>query len=111
MRRKPGDLLPIEAEILRIAIKLVEQGTPDFHGWQMGEYLEDEAHRATGFGSLYRTLNRLHSRGYLGSRWVPPEKEGLPPRRFYQITEEGARAYQTARRTPVSGKFVPKFAF
>ena len=110
MRRKPGDLLPLEAEILRLALQLAEEGTPQFYGWRMGQYLEDEAGRETGFGSLYRTLNRLERLGYLESQWVLPEREGLPPKRLYQITAEGSRAYATARRTPVSGKFVPRFA-
>jgi PadR family transcriptional regulator, regulatory protein PadR len=110
MRRKPGDLLPLEAEILRIADQLAKRDTPTFHGWRMGQYLEDEGGRETGFGSLYRTLNRLEEHGYLESEWVPPEKGGLPPRRLYRITAEGARAYATARRTPVSGTFIPRFA-
>ena|SRR5215208_6124395 len=110
MRRKRGDLLPLEAEILRIASELAEQGRPKFHGWRMAQHLEDEGQRETGFGSLYRTLNRLQAHGYLESEWVPPEKDGLPPRRVYQITAEGSRAYVTARRTPVSGKFIPRFA-
>jgi PadR family transcriptional regulator, regulatory protein PadR len=110
MRRKPGDILPLEAEILRLASQLAAQGTPQFYGWRMGQYLEDEAGRETGFGSLYRTLNRLEGHGYLTSKWIPPEKDGLPPKRVYEITAEGAMAYATARRTPVSEKFVPRFA-
>ena len=111
MRRKPGDLLPLEAEILGRARQLAEEGKPQFYGWRMGQYLEDEAGRETGFGSLYRTLNRLEGLGYLESQWVLPEREGLPPKRLYQITPEGSHAYATARRTPVSGKVVPRFAF
>lgn len=98
-----------EAEILRIACALAEQGTREFYGWRMGQYLEDEGQRETGFGSLYRTLNRLQDSGYLESEWVPPEKDGSPPRRLYQIPAEGSRAYATARRTPVSGKLIPRF--
>ena len=109
MRRRRGDLLPLEAEILRIAGILAQQGQPEFYGWRMGQYLEDEGQRETGFGSLYRTLNRLQDLGYLESEWAPPEKEGLPPRRLYQITPEGSRAYATARRTPVTGKLTPRF--
>jgi DNA-binding PadR family transcriptional regulator len=110
MRRKEGDLLPVEAEVLRIASALADRGTPQFHGWRMGQYLEDESQRETGFGSLYRTLNRLHDRGYLSSEWSPPEKDGLPARRLYSITGEGARALASARRTPVSAKLTKRFA-
>ncbi len=110
MRRKDGDLLPTEAEILRIASNLADDRTPQFYGWRMGQYLEDEAQRETGFGSLYRTLNRLADRGYLHSEWAPPEKEGLPARRMYSITGEGVRALATARRTPVSAKLTARFA-
>jgi PadR family transcriptional regulator len=110
MRRKEGDLLPTEAEILRIANKLSDEGKPQFYGWRMGQYLEDEAQRETGFGSLYRTLNRLADLGYLRSEWAPSEKEGLPARRLYSITGEGVRALATARRTPVSAKLNARFA-
>jgi DNA-binding PadR family transcriptional regulator len=109
MRRKAGDLLPIEAEVLRFAYALADQGTPQFHGWRMGPYLEDDG-RKTGFGSLYRTLNRLYERGYLASEWAPSEKDGLPARRMYSITGEGVRALATARRTPVSAKLTTRFA-
>ena len=110
MRRKDGDLLPTEAEILRIASNLADDGKPQFYGWRMGQYLEDETQRETGFGSLYRTLNRLAERGYLRSEWAPPEKDGLPARRLYSITGEGLRALATARRTPVSEKLIARFA-
>jgi DNA-binding PadR family transcriptional regulator len=110
MRRKDGDLLPTEAEVLRIASNLADEGKPKWHGWRMGQFLEDQAQREMGFGSLYRTLNRLADRGYLRSEWAPPDKQGLPPRRLYSITGEGVRALATARRTPVSEKLVARFA-
>jgi hypothetical protein len=110
MRRKSGDLLPLEAEVLRIAQDLLAQGTPEFHGWRMGQLLEDQGLGEVPFGTMYRTLNRLRDHAYLTSEWAPPEKDGLPPRRLYQITPEGIRAYATARRTPVSSRFVPRFA-
>ena|SRR5215208_7563236 len=110
MRRKPGDLLPLEAEILGLAADLADQGQPQFHGWCIGQQLADKGGRETGFGSLYRTLNRLEEHGYLVSEWVTPDKVGQPPKRVYQITPDGMRAYLTARRTPVSGKLVPRFS-
>jgi len=110
MRRKAGDLLPLEARVLQIAGRLAADRAPNFHGWRMIQLLEDDGDQAVPFGTMYRTLNRLHDRGYLASQWAPPERDGLPPRRLYRITPEGERAYASARRTPVSGRLAPRFA-
>src|SRR4051794_5377643 len=110
MRRKQGDLLPLEAEILRLATELADEGQPRFHGWWIAQRLADESRRETGFRSLYRTLNRLEDLGYLVSQWVMPVKGGQAPKRVYEITPDGRTAYATARRTPVSGKLVPGFS-
>jgi DNA-binding PadR family transcriptional regulator len=110
MRRRRGDLLPLEAEILRLAIELADGGQPRFYGWSIAQRLADESGRETGFGSLYRTLNRLEDLGYLVSQWVLPAQGGQAPKREYEITPDGRTAYATARRTPVSGKLVPRFS-
>src|SRR5262249_33794062 len=100
MRRRAGDLLPLEAAILRIAKDRAEP----FHGWSIGPSLEESTGQDVPFGTRYRTLDRLESLGYLASDWGQPEKPGLPPRRLYRITPEGLQALATARRTPVGSK-------
>lgn len=104
MRRKPGDLFPLEAAILHIAKDAAEGGKPLFYGWTIGQRLEDLTGQETPFGSLYRALDRLESLGYLASEWGESQKNGAPRRRLYRITTDGLHAYATARRTPVSGK-------
>jgi PadR family transcriptional regulator, regulatory protein PadR len=110
MRRKPGDLLPLEADILEIAGDLAERGAPTFHGWTIGGRLEDLTGREVPFGTLYRTLDRMESLGYLGSELGEPERKGAPRRRLYRITGDGARAFATAPRTPVVGKLKLRLA-
>jgi DNA-binding PadR family transcriptional regulator len=103
-------LLPLEAAILQLAQDLAKHDMPWFHGWRIAQRLEDATGRETPFGTLYRTLDRLESMGYLMSEWAEPERNGAPRRRLYQITAEGSRAYATAPRTPVSAKLAPRFA-
>jgi DNA-binding PadR family transcriptional regulator len=110
MRRKPGDLLPLEASVLRIAQDLAEHDTPWFHGYSIGPRLEDVTGKEPPFGTLYRTLDRLESQGYLVSEWADPAKNGAPRRRLYRITADGLRAFATARRTPVADKLSLRLA-
>ena len=110
MRRKPGDILPLEADILQLAQERDGQHEPWFHGWTIGRQLEDATGRVTPFGTLYRTLDRLEELGCLVSEWVEPAKNGTPRRRQYRITPEGSRALATAPRTPVRARLTPRLA-
>jgi DNA-binding PadR family transcriptional regulator len=110
MRRKPGDILPLEADILQIAQDLAKQDAPWFYGWTVSPRLEDATGRTTPFGTLYRTLDRLEEMGYLVSEWVEPARIGTPRRRQYRITPEGSRALATAPRTPVVARLSPRLA-
>jgi PadR family transcriptional regulator, regulatory protein PadR len=104
MRRRAGDLLPLEAKILCIAKIRAERGQPVFHGWSIGPPLEEVTGQDVPLGTRYRTLDRLETLGYLASEWGQPEKPGLPPRRLYRITPAGLEALASARRTPVGSK-------
>jgi PadR family transcriptional regulator, regulatory protein PadR len=89
-RRKPGTLVPLEAEILRVAVSM--RGT--FHGFGLAQAMrEHSASRAlTGHGTLYKALGRLEEFGLLTSRWEDAEAAGgRPRRRLYELTAEGAR--------------------
>ena len=50
-------------------------------------------------GTVYPTLDRLESMGYLTSRWEDPRaarREKRPPRRYFDLTATGATALAQA---------------
>jgi PadR family transcriptional regulator, regulatory protein PadR len=94
MRRKEGALVPLEVSILEVAMDLSGRGTPEAHGFLLARELRDRegARRLTGYGTLYKALERLEGRGYMASRWEDPNaaaEEGRPRRRFYRVTAIG----------------------
>ena len=103
MRRKPGNLVPLEREICVAAFELKRRGTDEFHGYQLARTLRDGAgHRLlTAYGTLYRALGRLETMGLLASRWEDPQtfaRENRPSRRLYTLTAAGSTAAVDARR-------------
>ena len=97
MRRKAGSLVPLELDILETAIALAGRGIPEVHGFLLARELQDQrgARRLTGYGTLYRALERLERMGYLERRWEDPQvaaEDGRPRRRFYRVTVVGERA-------------------
>ena len=61
MRRKDGQLIPIEQSILVAAARLRGQGVEEFHGFWIAKEMGDRegARLLTGHGTLYRALGRL----------------------------------------------------
>ena len=45
-------------------------------------------------GTLYPMLGRLQEQGLVSSAWAPVGADGRPPRRYYQLTDDGI---ETAR--------------
>jgi PadR family transcriptional regulator PadR len=93
MKRKPGALLPLEADICIAARRF----NHEFHGFELAKRLADgnASKRLTAYGTLYRALARLEGMGLLTSQWEDPHvaaSEGRPLRRLYRLTELGARA-------------------
>lgn len=93
--------MPLEVSILEVAIDLARRGVSEAHGFQLARELRDRdgARRLTGYGTLYKALERLENRGYLASRWEDPQAaadEGRPRRRFYRLTAVGERAARDA---------------
>ena len=91
MKRKPGTLLPIEVSILEAAAQLRQLGAGEFHGFQIAKKIKDqkEARLLTGYGTLYRALERLEKQGFLSSRWEDPlaaAEQNRPRRRLYKLT-------------------------
>jgi DNA-binding PadR family transcriptional regulator len=56
-------------------------------------------------GTLYPMLARLQDQGLVTTRWEPqPDATGRPPRKYYQLTAEGARTarLELARARPAA---------
>lgn len=104
MRRKPGQLVPLEIAICASASTLMRRGTAEFHGYQLARLLRDasDARLLTAYGTLYRALMRLEEMGLLKSRWEDPEipaRENRPGRRLYSLTAKGEAVTKELRRT------------
>lgn len=98
MRRKPGQLLDLEAQILAVAVEaLVDGDPPEVHGFAIAKRLADGegSQRLTAHGTLYKALARLEDAGLLTSRWEEhelAEEAGRPRRRLYRVTSAGQAA-------------------
>ena len=100
-RRKRGTLLPLESEILGVALSLLRAGHSTFHGFGLAQTMREQsgARSLTAHGTLYKALGRLEEFGLLASRWedAAAAAEGRPRRRLYELTGEGARVAERAR--------------
>jgi DNA-binding PadR family transcriptional regulator len=99
-RRKPGTLLPLESEILEVALSMRSSGQAAFHGFGLAQTMREQngSRSLTGHGTLYKALSRLEEFGLLASRWEDAAAaEGRPRRRLYELTGEGARVAEQAR--------------
>ncbi len=98
-RRKPGTLLPLETEILDLALSMRRSGQATFHGFGLAHAMRDQSgsRSLTSHGTLYKALGRLEELGLLTSRWEDAAAvEGRPRRRLYALTGEGARVAERA---------------
>jgi len=113
VRRKPGQLVPLETAICIRAATLRREGTLEFHGYEIAKHLGDQSHHRllTAYGTLYRALGRLEAMGLLQSQWEDPQipaRENRPGRRIYVLTAAGETAAQEARKA--AGEKIPKRA-
>src|SRR6185295_19293832 len=69
------------------------------HGYEIGKLIESRSGGRLTFAlpTLYPTLLRLESRGWIKGRWV--EKAGERERCFYRLTPEGRRILIRQRET------------
>lgn len=94
MKRKSGQLTPIEMSILVSAADLGNRGITEFHGYIIAKEVRarTESRFLTAFGTLYRALDRLEIAGLLKSKWEDPiaaaENKHLR-RHIYQLTPAG----------------------
>jgi PadR family transcriptional regulator PadR len=97
-RRKPGTLLPLETEILEVALSMLRSGQATFHGFGLAHTMREQtgSRSLTGHGTLYKALSRLEEFGLLTSRWEDAAAEGRPRRRLYELTGQGASVAEQA---------------
>jgi PadR family transcriptional regulator, regulatory protein PadR len=98
-RRKPGTLLPLETEILEVALSMLRSDQPTFHGFGLAQTMREQtgSRSLTGHGTLYKALSRLEEFGLLTSRWEDAAvAEGRPRRRLYELTRQGAQVAEQA---------------
>jgi DNA-binding PadR family transcriptional regulator len=99
--RKPGTLLPIEADVLSV---IASRGPHGAHGFVVAKELAS-GHRAktlVAHGTLYKALDRLARRGLLSAEWEDPdvaESAGRPRRKVYWITAAGVAVLSEATAT------------
>jgi len=102
MRRKPGQIVPLERDILEAMLLLRARGLQEAHGFLLARTMADaeDAKRLTAYGTLYKALDRLEQAGHLVSRWEAPDfaaEAARPRRRFYRITGTGERIVALTR--------------
>ena len=98
-RRKPGTLLPLETEILDVALSMLRSGHRTFHGFGLAQIMRERSgsRALTAHGTLYKALSRLEELGLLTSRWEDAAAvDGRPRRRLYALTGQGVRVAEQA---------------
>jgi PadR family transcriptional regulator len=101
-RRKDGTLLPLENEILHMALAAFADGDACFYGFALAQAMRDDAaaRPLVSHGTLYKALGRLEEFGLLTSRWEDVEQGERPRRRLYQLTPRGFEAARAAHSAP-----------
>src|ERR671919_346318 len=115
MRRKPGELLPLELAICVAARDITRRRHKEFHGYEIAKHLSDvgDSRLLVAYGTLYRALGRLEDMGFLESRWEDPEiaaGENRPRRRMYSLTALGATVALDAGKAAKAKTRKPKWA-
>lgn len=100
-RRKAGELIAIEIDILVEALRLTTAGQAEFHGFGIAKELRDGAQSQglIAHGTLYKALSRLETAGLVESTLEDPDiaaDQGRPRRRLYRITGPGRLAAAAA---------------
>ncbi len=107
-RRKPGTLLPLETEILEVALSMRRARRATFHGFGLAQTMREqsESRSLTAHGTLYKALSRLEAFGLLTSRWedAAAAAEGRPRRRLYELTSQGAHVAERTLAGKAAGR-------
>ena len=96
MRRKQGELLPLERDILAAAESLRARGIPEFYGALISKEIKDvnQARLLTAFGTIYKALERMEGLGLIESRWEDikiAKASNRPQHRLYRVIAGGER--------------------
>ncbi len=115
MRRKKGELIPVELSILAACLDLKSRGLEESHGFLIAKQISDQngARMLTSHGTLYKALGRMEKAGLLKSNWEDPvaaAEQSRPRRRFYRITAQGLEAFNAARAQQAQPNSVAKRA-
>lgn len=115
MRRKPGQLLPLELAICKAARDITRRRHKEFHGYEIAKHLSEvgDSRLLVAYGTLYRALGRLEDMGFVESRWEDPEisaSENRPRRRMYSLTALGSTAVLDAAKAAKARARKPKWA-
>ena len=103
MRRKAGQLVPLEIAICDAAARLRRRGVNEFHGYEIAKRIGEDVDSKllTAYGTLYRALGRLEQMGLMTSIWEDPQipaDANRPRRRLYALTPDGHAAVANADR-------------
>ena len=115
MRRKPGELLPLELAICKAAREITRRRQKEFHGYEIAKHLSEvaDSRLLVAYGTLYRALGRLEEMGLVESRWEDPEisaNENRPRRRMYSVTPLGAAVVLDTGKPAKARARKPKWA-
>jgi DNA-binding PadR family transcriptional regulator len=106
MRRRPGELLQLEQNILSAAHQIALDSASEagwFHAYPLAKVLaaKDGDKSLLANGTIYRSLRGLADRNLLEQRVEDPGEASLhrgPPRRYFRITALGRSTLETSRR-------------
>jgi PadR family transcriptional regulator, regulatory protein PadR len=95
---------------LLVLLALIRLGD-DAYGVPISDAIEESSGREVAIGSVYITLDRLESKGFVSSRQGEPTAErGGRAKTYFHITAKGLRETRQARHTLMSlWRGVPQF--
>jgi PadR family transcriptional regulator, regulatory protein PadR len=85
-----------KAELDALVLGALKDGP--LHGYRIAQTIKAGSNGALKLGDnqIYPTLHRLERDGLVASEWQP--QEGKPPRKVYNLTEEGHKRLEIHRR-------------
>jgi PadR family transcriptional regulator, regulatory protein PadR len=95
---KRDSLGGFELQVLLAVMRLGDEA----YGVPIADTIEEASGREVAAGSIYITLDRLESKGFVTSRLgeSTPERGGRA-KTYFQVTAQGVRAVRAAQRTLV----------
>lgn len=104
--RKRGTLLPLERQILEVALR---RGPEGVYGFALAQDLAagGQGRSLIAHGTLYKALDRMRVAGLLSASWEDAETaatEGRPRRRVYVVTANGSQALRQPRHGSLKGR-------